>query len=1264
MNKQKFVSLTPEVLDENKKVYDDALNEAFSNKNIKNIAITGIYGSGKSTVWETYKDKNNLENVISVSLGQYDDVVPENIPIQTKDEISGRSAFVGADDSIDIISENADLENNIERQLINQIVAQVDNKTIPLSKYQYLENKNTSKSICEAGLVIAFILSLLLWKYRVEIVANLEKNNYVICFFIIIVIIFLLPIMYFLFGIIKRRKVPFTKIKFGSAEANLNEQSNTDETVLDRDIRELVYILYNSDSNVVVFEDLDRYNHLDIYKKLRELNFLLNSFISSKNKKSNDEDSEKEERIVRFVYLLKDGLFYSKNRTKFFDFIVPIIPVVNSKNSEDKLIELFDENENTPSKTVIFNISLYIDDMRLIKNIYNEYNIYYEITPVKKLDLNKDKLFSLIVLKNIFPKEFDELQQNRGYIYNFIKNQDRIKKILTSHLGLELKKTEDRISFLEERSETNKYEFIASHIPSKIGIDSDNSVSWPELLKKWYSNPNAKKDIYFGYNYYGGKIDPGLELEKFLKKYVYKNDEIREKAENYPENRIAEIELLKERKATIQMEIRDINLMSISNLLKKLEVDQRDKLYLETDNPITESHYFPLIKYLLNEGLIDETYWHYKGYFYENSLGKNDTLFLKNMLEGSEQNPFMELENSELVFERMTDDDFLRNNIFNSDIIERTIFKGSIDRINNILLSAVRSNQMEDLLNIFLSFKESNKTELIKDFVIRIFGKNYKTLYSFMTFVENNNDKLFNRLLLFLFSQDVLPTEIVLFKEMIENHSEVLMLLQNNSDSLFLKNLINNDIKFSTFENVEVDLDIISEIASNHLYTLSVKNVHYIVNKLSQKKVEDSCLLQVILEEQKVDSIKDRIESDFITFMTEYIDYFKDIRFDNNEKTVFKILNSSLDSSYKTAYLDRNDTTINSLADLKNINEQIQLGIVDKLFETNKLVYSYNNIESYLENEGKISDRFLEYLELHTRNESISIKKEDSVICQSKQLCNMILGVGNLSDALFSRVVIGADEALLEIEDNYPENRLIELFDKKLLDINDTVLRYILDHKYISALVLICNKEDFNVSEVLSSNSEYYNRLDSTDIYTLINKVNSQEDILKLIRTVGVELDLSKVDLEKDEIIKYALQNNLLGNLNFILSNFEDFDYKDEFIDRLQEEMNFEDIDFNLLSDSFITYVINSPTVNEQNKAGLINTVIRNSNHPDDFIKYLESFEDIADLARVFLRGHPKVDTHVKEMIVSELKEKGYVKAHGPERIRKGDFFNEAEPLN
>ena len=41
--KYKFNSLTPEILDENKEIYTEALDYAFENKNIKNIAITGIY---------------------------------------------------------------------------------------------------------------------------------------------------------------------------------------------------------------------------------------------------------------------------------------------------------------------------------------------------------------------------------------------------------------------------------------------------------------------------------------------------------------------------------------------------------------------------------------------------------------------------------------------------------------------------------------------------------------------------------------------------------------------------------------------------------------------------------------------------------------------------------------------------------------------------------------------------------------------------------------------------------------------------------------------------------------------------------------------------------------------------------------------------------------------------------------------------------------------------------------------------------------------
>lgn len=39
---------------------------------------------------------------------------------------------------------------------------------------------------------------------------------------------------------------------------------------------------------------------------------------------------------VKFVYAVKDELFHNKEeRTKFFDYIIPVIPIINESNSED-----------------------------------------------------------------------------------------------------------------------------------------------------------------------------------------------------------------------------------------------------------------------------------------------------------------------------------------------------------------------------------------------------------------------------------------------------------------------------------------------------------------------------------------------------------------------------------------------------------------------------------------------------------------------------------------------------------------------------------------------------------------------------------------------------------------------------------------------------------------------------------------------------------------------------------------------------------------
>ncbi|AJK51654.1 hypothetical protein [Mycoplasma capricolum] len=59
---KKFNVLAPITLEQNLSIYDEALDFAIdsSEKRIKNIGISGSYGAGKSTVWNTYVKKEIL----------------------------------------------------------------------------------------------------------------------------------------------------------------------------------------------------------------------------------------------------------------------------------------------------------------------------------------------------------------------------------------------------------------------------------------------------------------------------------------------------------------------------------------------------------------------------------------------------------------------------------------------------------------------------------------------------------------------------------------------------------------------------------------------------------------------------------------------------------------------------------------------------------------------------------------------------------------------------------------------------------------------------------------------------------------------------------------------------------------------------------------------------------------------------------------------------------------------------------------------------
>ena len=59
-----------------------------------------------------------------------------------------------------------------------------------------------------------------------------------------------------------------------------------------------MYLFENADADVIVFEDMDRFNANRIFERLREVNTLANIQLQKEDKK-----------VLRFFYLLRDDIF-------------------------------------------------------------------------------------------------------------------------------------------------------------------------------------------------------------------------------------------------------------------------------------------------------------------------------------------------------------------------------------------------------------------------------------------------------------------------------------------------------------------------------------------------------------------------------------------------------------------------------------------------------------------------------------------------------------------------------------------------------------------------------------------------------------------------------------------------------------------------------------------------------------------------------------------------------------------------------------------
>lgn len=138
----------------------------------------------------------------------------------------------------------------------------------------------------------------------------------------------------FLYKLIKAQKYKNILYKLNLKGNEIEIFDDCNESFFDKYLNDVLYLFENFGADAIVFEDMDRFDTNRVFEYLREVNMLENIQMDKSGKPP-----------IRFFYLLCDDVFESKDRKNFFDYIILIVPVVDSSNSHDQFIAIFKKSQ-------------------------------------------------------------------------------------------------------------------------------------------------------------------------------------------------------------------------------------------------------------------------------------------------------------------------------------------------------------------------------------------------------------------------------------------------------------------------------------------------------------------------------------------------------------------------------------------------------------------------------------------------------------------------------------------------------------------------------------------------------------------------------------------------------------------------------------------------------------------------------------------------------------------------------------------------------
>ncbi len=1085
-------------------IYIKALEHSIDNDEIVNIAITGMYGSGKTSILRTYETKHQEKKILNISLASFKDN--------------------GMDNGI-----------SIEKSILQQIFYAISPKKIPYSRFKRINNLN-SKDVIKKLLLIAFLIIavtgsgyLLLnpqitnWRTFKETM-EIIKGRYFYSFFksvstIILAVFFAGSISAVLYAIYKKIittiEISNFKLKKESIEIELNKKHTNCDSIFDKYLDELIYFFETTDYEIIVIEDLDRFKNCnEVFIKLRELNTLINK-------------CESINRRIKFIYAVKDDLFIDKERTKFFEFIIPVIPVINSANSKEKLLDKLKENnlENYLHLDYIKDITLYIDDMRMLNNIINEFNIYRQ--NLKISNLIPEKLFSMVVLKNLYPRLFSDLQEKKGIIWEvFSKKIERMKNYQNELKSLEeeLKNKKTNLKFYKDYSYKTLKRMLWAQIIGIAGRDrTEVSINGKQISEDDFASDSYKiedmKRANITINYYQRTFE--YAISRIPKEDRLDIDNIKENmnvAEN--ERKIEEIENEITNIEQILLKIKSIQDYSITNLIKEFGIENILNKQQNENN---------LIRFLLDSGNLSEDYEEYINYFYEGTLKQQDKEFLINVKSRRKTEYDYQLFQKKEIMDNLSIKYFRELEILNFELMDYILEKHPIYTNQGkemFLQFKINSDKTIEFCTLYI--RRGRNTKLF----IRNLCKYWKEIW---LYIESNCSEEIRNIYLYNILKHIDISNIAeIDKEKsltnyIAQEKAFIKMFKTDNEILQAKRIVNLlNIKFEQLDENDLDSELGNYIIDNNNYAIN----EYMIDAILRQKYK---INELDIQTKNYTSITSTQPSSLDTYINERLDeYISNILMSENksisddEADIIEILNhKEIVLNQKEEIIKRLET---SITDIKNINTDLW----EILIKSGKIKVYWDNIISYYL-EKQLSNDLISYINLNYQElvkEKIDVSdafNEETYQSICDALAEEEIVEKDIIKSLTSYTVY---ENILTL--NLSNDRVALMIEEEILPIGNTTYKLLRDNykelipKYVVKNISLFIEEQENL--------EY----DENDIITILKEENSLENKLSIVQNLEENIICNTIE---DANIYYNLiinnKRDIIISINLLKSMIE-----------------------------------------------------------------------------------------------------------------------------